>query len=484
MDIYKDIASRTKGDIYIGVVGPVRTGKSTFITRFMERLITPNITDRHSRSRVIDELPQSADGKTIMTTQPHFVPNEAVEVRFGEASARVRLIDCVGYLVDGALGHTESERERMVKTPWSKNELPFTEAAELGTHKVVSEHSTIAIVVTTDGSFTDIPRTSYIAPEERVIGELKENGKPFVIVFNTKTPQSADSLAQAAALKQKYETEVILTDVLNMTDDEINNIMLAILNEFPVKKIEITLPDWLRTLPSSNPLIADLIASVKQKTADSLKMCDCASVFSQNADSEYLDSPVLVNMDMGEGVVRYGIEPKPHLFFKVLTDMSGTEISNEFTLMRYIVEVAANKEKYDKVKDALAQAEVTGYGAVMTLNENVSLDPPEIMKQNGRYGVKLRATAPSMHIVRVDVSTEVSPIVGTEEQSKYMLSEFENNPQALWNTNMFGKTLSMLAHEGLNERLASMSPDLQAKLQRIIYRILNEEKKTLLCLQW
>lgn len=483
MDIYKDIASRTGGDIYVGVVGPVRTGKSTFISNFMQKLVTPNITDAYSRARAVDELPQSADGKTIMTTQPRFVPGEAVEVNFREATCRVRLIDCVGYLVEGALGHTESDRERMVKTPWSKTELPFTQAAELGTHKVVTEHSTIAVVVTCDGSFTGIEREAYIRPEERVIKELKENGKPFAVVYNTTTPSSPKTQSEALLLSEKYGVEVLAVDVLNMGEDEINSIMLAILNEFPVRKVEVTLPDWLRTLPASNPFISEIISGVRQKVVGAVKMRDCSSLFSGCTETEYLFAPVLMNLDMSNGVARYAVNAKQALFYRILSDIGGTDISGEFTLIKYIAQAASNKEKYEKVKDALEQAEATGYGAVMPVESSMSLDPPEIMKQNGRYGVRLRATAPSLHIMRVDVTAEVAPIVGTEEQSKYMLSEFENDPQALWNTNMFGKTLAMLAQEGLNEKLSSMSPDLYAKIQRIIFRILNEDKKTLICLQ-
>jgi len=482
MDIYSDIAERTGGDIYIGVVGPVRTGKSTFISRFMQEFILPVISDENARERAVDELPQSADGKTIMTTQPRFVPAEAVPVDFGGAKARVRLIDCVGYLVEGALGHTENEKERMVKTPWSQTELPFSRAAEIGTNKVVTEHSTVAVVVTTDGSFGEINRSGYLAAEERVVRELKELNKPFVIILNSNEPTSDRALALADALKEKYGCPVMACDVLRLSADDVNLIMGELLKRFPVRKIRIEAPQWMRRLPVSHPVIADIIKRVKEASSLVSVMSDAEKLFEGYTCDGNVRETLIETLDMGKGIVSYRIVPEERLYYRLLGEMAGVEIEDDFQLMDYITEVSKLRDKFERVGIALERAESDGFGIVAPPMEEMEFLPPEIVKQGNRYGVVMKASAPVYHIMKVEVRTEVSPMMGTEEQSRYMLSSFEDNPEELWSTNMFGKSLATVAKDGLTDKVQSIPAELQGKLRRTVGRIINEGKTGMLCL--
>ncbi len=477
--LYEDIAQRTGGDIYVGVVGPVRCGKSTFITQFMQNLVVPNITDKNIKERTIDELPQSADGKTIMTTQPRFIPNKAASIRVGDnIDMNIRMIDCVGYLIEGALGHEEGAKKRLVKTPWSEEEMPFEEAAEFGTQKVIEEHSTIGIVVTTDGSITDIPRSNYVEAEERVVSELVSHNKPFVIVLNSKNPKSEETKKLAVSLKTKYNVPVLPMDVLKLNQTNIDDIFEKILLEFPIKSLKVKMPKWMQALPYDHEIITNVVNEIKKfgENANKIGQIDKTNVaFLESEDFE----PVIVSsIKMGEGKIYFEITPKQQLFYKVLSEQCGMDIIDDFHLISYIKQLAHAKVEYDKIKVALQDVKEKGYGVVMPNAEDMSLEDPEIVKQGSRFGVKLKASAPSLHIMSVDIQTEVNPIVGSQAQSeelvKYLMSEFEQNPKAIWETNMFGKSLSSLVNEGINSKINLMPVEAQRKMRKTLVRINNE----------
>ena len=485
--LYEDIAKRTGGDIYVGVVGPVRCGKSTFITQFMQNLVVPNIEDKNTKQRTIDELPQSADGKTIMTTQPRFVPSKAAAIRVDDkVDMNVRMIDCVGYLIDGALGHEENQKERLVKTPWSDEEMPFEKAAELGTKKVIDEHSTIGIVLTTDGSITDIPRSSYVKAEERVVSELAAQNKPFVVVLNTKLPKSDDAKKLAKSLEAKYGVPVMPMDVLKLNQNNIDEIFEKILLEFPIKSLKIKMPKWMQALSFNHPIISNVVEEVKKfgENANKIGQIDKTNVaFLESDDFE----PVVVSsIKMGEGKVYFEVTPKPGLFYRVLSEQCDTKITDDFHLISYVKQLAHAKAEYDKIKLALADVKEKGYGVVMPNVEDMTLEDPEIVKQGNKFGVKLKASAPSLHIMSVDIETEVNPIVGSQAQSeemvKYMMSEFEQNPKAIWETNMFGKSLSSLVKEGIDSKITLMPVEAQRKMRKTLGRIINEGKGGIICI--
>jgi len=488
-DVYKDIAERTNGDIYVGVVGPVRVGKSTFITKFMENLVVPQISSKHNRERMRDELPQSADGKTIMTTQPKFVPNEAVNIRVGDnIDLNVRLVDCVGYLIDGAEGAVgEKQKPRMVKTPWADREMPFEEAAELGTKKVIVDHSTIGIVMTTDGSIgTDLPRNSYVPAEERVIKELQQLKKPFVIVLNSTVPQSNETKKLASSLSTKYNTPVIPIDCANLTKEDADSIFEKVLFEFPLVSIDVDVNKWLRALPVDNNIIASMIDNIQKLSVNMTKMSDHDKLVKAFEQNEYFSSCALNSVVLGSGKISYTLSARDDLFFKVLSQEGGVAINDEFDLMSNLKEMATAKKSYDKLRSALSEVGQNGYGVVTPSLDDMKLEEPQIFKQGSRFGVKLRASAPSLHIMQVDIQSEVSSMVGTEQQSeelvKYLLSEFESNPKGIWETNMFGKSLHSLVGEGLNNKLMSMPEDTQRKMRRSLSRIVNEGKGGVICI--
>lgn len=485
-DIYKDIAKRSGGDVYLGVVGPVRTGKSTFITNFVNKLIVPNIVNEFAKERTIDELPQSADGSNIMTTQPKFVPNEAVAVNINDTEFKVRLIDCVGYMVSGAKGFEDDDKPRKVKTPWSDTEMPFEEAAEYGTKKVITDHSNIAVVITCDGSFTGIDRKSYEESEERVIHTLKEYNKPFVVIYNTTEVNSPKVLEECDRLKQKYSVAVLPIDVAKLSDENIVEIFDNLLQEFPLKNILVKLPTWMEALDFNNKIISELVGELSSVCQNVLKIGDfklSKPLFENSENFEPLqDSKVL----LGEGNIALTVAPRNNLFYKVLSQQCGMQIDNEFSLVSHLKDLAHAKREYDKLKDALEKVQETGYGVVSPNLEEMRLEDPEIVKQGSKFGVKLKASAPSLHIMKIDVDAEVNPIVGTEQQSeelvKYLLSEFENNPQGIWDTEMFGKSLHELVNEGLTNKILAMPQNAQNKMRKTLGRIVNEGKGGVICI--
>ena len=487
-DIYQDIAVRTGGDIYIGVVGPVRTGKSTFIKNFMELLVLPNIENDYRRERSVDELPQSAGGRTIMTTEPKFVPNEAVNISLnGNIKLKTRLVDCVGYLVNGALGSMEEDAPRMVKTAWSQDEMPFEQAAEIGTKKVITEHSTVGMVITTDGSITEISREEYIIAEERVVNELKELNKPFVMILNSRNPNSIECQNLAKNLEKKYKTQVIPMSCENMNLDDLNNIFEKLLYEFSVDRVNINLPRWVNGLPLENELKYSLFTTVKDVFKDIDKIIDVKEKYKLLLENnENIENVNIGEIDLGKGVVRIDVALKDSLFYDVLSDMTGTNIKNEEELFSSIIEFSKVKKEYDKMAYALHEVYERGYGIVNPGIDDLILEEPEIVKQGSKYGVKLRAKAPSIHMLKIDTETEVSPIVGSERQSedlvKYLLSEFEENPKKIWESNIFGKSLHELVNEGLQNKLARMPEDAQGKLRDTIERIVNEGSGGLICI--
>ena len=487
VSIYKDIAARTGGDIYIGVVGPVRTGKSTFIKQFMDKLVLPNISEEYQKERANDEIPQSSSGRTIMTTEPKFIPEKGVQINIDNSSAmNVRLIDCVGYIVPSALGYIEGDQPRMVMTPWFEEPIPFNMAAEIGTRKVINEHSTIGLVITTDGSISDIPRSEYEEAEERVIEELKGINKPFIILLNCMYPESEESTALAARLTEKYGVPVQPINCLELDEDGIKKILSRILFEFPIKEICINFPRWINSLPLEHWLRTDLTETIKKSAECMHHIRDINCFETAFNDSKNVDGVSVESIDLGSGSATVMIKINNSLFYKVLAETTGLVINDEQELMDSIKDLALTKKAYSKVKDALDEVEATGYGIIMPEIEDLKLEEPEIMKQGGRYGVRLRASAPSIHLMKANITTEVSPIVGSEKQSEdlvmYLLSEFEENPVKIWDSNIFGKSLHELVNEGLHTKLSRMPADARMHIQETIERVINEGCNGLVCI--
>lgn len=485
--LYQDIAQRTDGDIYVGVVGPVRTGKSTFIKRFMDLLVIPNIDNEYKRERAQDELPQSAGGRTIMTTEPKFVPNEAVGITVGDnIKLNVRLVDCVGYLVNNAIGYLEDDMPRMVKTPWNTEEIPFEEAAEIGTRKVIKEHSTIGVLVTTDGSVTDIPREDYICAEERVVKELKELNKPFIIVLNSSEPESDYTRSLAEKLQEKYDAQVVPTDCENLSRDKIDEIFGRVLYEFPIDRVNISFPRWVDGLPEDHWLKEELYDEIKNTFKDVSILKQIDNRITNLQDTDVISNSVINEIQLGTGSINITINLLDNLFYKVLTEISKVPITNEGELFSTMISFANVKKEYDKIAIALQEVNTKGYGIVSPSIDELILEEPEMVKQGSRYGVKLRAKAPSIHMIRADIETEVSPIVGSEKQSQelveYLLSEFESDPKKIWESNIFGKSLHELVNEGLQTKLLKMPEDAQEKLQETLERIINEGSGGLICI--
>lgn len=486
-DIYNDISTRTGGEIFVGVVGPVRTGKSTFITRFMENFVIPNIGNKLHKQIATDEMPQSADGKTIMTTQPKFVPANAVKVQFkNKSTANVRLVDCVGYFVDGASGLNEDDKPRMLRTPWSEDEIPFEKAAEIGTEKVIKEYSTIGIMITTDGSFGEIPRSNYVKAEEKTVKQLKKCGKPFIIVVNSKNPDSEAAAKVADELEEKFGVTTVIVDAFNMNAEKISEIMEKVLMEFPLYSFNVDIPDWLRVLSENDEIISGMLKRVKEASGKMRKMRDFTVFSDEFSDNEYFDSPVTKEIKLGEGVSDFNLECKNGLYYKVLSQECGEEINDDYELLTYIKTFSQSKKKFAKIKDALEKAENDGYGVVVPTSDEMNLEEPVLVKQGGRYGVKLKASAPSLHIMKVDVATEVSPIVGTEKQGEdlidFIMNKFKDDPSKIWQTDMFGKSLQDLVNEGVSGKINAMPKDAQNKMRKTATRIVNENKGGLICI--
>jgi len=486
-NIYQDIATRTQGDIYVGVVGFVRTGKSSFIKRFMDTLVLPKIDSDYLRERANDELPQSAAGRTIMTTEPKFIPEEAINIKLDDNAAfNVRLIDCVGYIVPSSLGYIENDTPRMVKTPWYDEEVPFNMAAEMGTHKVIGEHSTIGVVVTTDGSISDIARDEYEEAEERVISELKEIKKPFIILLNCMYPTSATAQELAKRLEEKYDSPVMPVNCLEMNEDEISQIMQKLLFEFPVKEICIDLPKWMTALAQDHWLKNSLYSLIQESCQKISKIRDVKYLADDIAGNEYVELATTKNIDLGTGSSKIFVAMNGNLLYKIMSETTGMDIQDENELMGIMINLAQRAKEYEKIEGALKEVEATGYGIVMPSIDELTLEEPEIMKQGGRYGVRLRASAPSIHMMKADITTEVSPIVGTERQSEelvmYLLQEFEENPAKIWESNIFGKSLHSLVNEGLHNKLFRMPADARMKLQETVERIINEGCSGLICI--
>lgn len=456
-NVYKDIKARTNGEIYIGVVGPVRTGKSTFIKRFMDLIVIPNIEDVHSRERAIDELPQSAQGKTVMTTEPKFIPKEAVDIQvLGDVDLSVRMIDCVGYMVEGALGHTENEQERLVKTPWFDYEIPFTQAAELGTKKVINDHSTIGIVVTCDGSFGEIPRDNYVVPEERTIEELKRIGKPFVVLLNSNHPLSEDTKLLSEKLSEKYDVMVMPINCEQLKKEDINKILSNVLSVFPITEISFYLPKWIEMFPRDHYIKKSIIETAKEMLRK-LRLMKDVNDENCKVDNPYINEFKVDKMVMEDGSVRMIVDIDNRFYYDIISEMTGIPVSGEYEFMKMIKELAARKQEYEKVSSACEQVKHKGYGVVSPSQNEIVIEEPQVIRHGNKYGVKIKANAPSVHMIQANIETEIAPIVGTEEQAldliAYMKEQAQTSPEGIWETNIFGKTMKQLVDEGIASKI-------------------------------
>ncbi len=485
--LYRDMAARTGGDIYLGVVGPVRTGKSTFIKRFMDVLVLPNMEEGVRRERATDELPQSAAGRTIMTTEPKFIPEQAAQITLdGVSNTRVRLIDCVGYIIPSALGYIEENQPRMVKTPWYEEEIPFNMAAEEGTRRVITDHSTVGLVITTDGSITDLPREEYAVAEERVVRELKELGKPFTVLLNAVDPYAPTTVQMAKELTDAYGVPVVPINCQTMTEKEILQVLEAILSQFPICQVGLVLPRWLMRLERTHPVRCAVMDTAKAACDDVRRVGQVGEIVRALRHCEHVEAAMLDEVDMGSGVATLTVTLRPELFYGILSETTGLDIPDEGALMAGMIEMAAIRKKYEKIRAALEQAEQTGYGIVMPDMEEMTLEEPQIIRQSGRYGVRLRASAPSIHLMKAQIETEVSPIVGTERQSEelvsYLLGQFEEEPTKIWDSNIFGTSLYGLVNEGLHNKLLHMPEEARLKLKETVERIINEGCNGLICI--
>ncbi|MBQ5802376.1 MAG: stage IV sporulation protein A [Clostridia bacterium] len=490
-DIYDDIARLSGGDIHIGIVGPVRTGKSTFLSRFMQTMVIPYMADDSKIKEALDEMPQAGSGKTVMTTEPKFVPAEGAPIRFsgkeeGKAEVSVRLIDCVGYLVQGALGTEEEGAPRLVKTVWSADPMPFEKAAELGTKKVICDHSTVAVLVTADGTFADLAREAYISAEERVCTELKNAKKPFVIVLNSAHPEEDSAKKLRASIEEKYQVPCILLSAEQAGESEFSAVLERLLFEFPLKEISFRLPDWMQALPQDSPLLSSVLEKLKCAAKKATKLRDYTSFESVFGEEDKVENPIALAVLPAEGKVEYEIAAKDGVFYEVLSKECGEEITGEYALMSYCKSLSRAKAEYRKLKDALLEVQEKGYGVVIPKMEDMTLEEPQLVKKGGACALKIRANAPSLHIMRVDVSTDITPVVGNEEQSKemaqYLKTAYEEDPSRVWETNVFGKTLHSLIAEELGDKITAMPEDTRKKMRKTVTRIVNEGKGGVLCI--
>ncbi len=479
VDIFKDIAERTGGDIYFGVVGAVRTGKSTFIKKFMELVVIPNIENESDRQRAQDELPQSAAGRTIMTTEPKFVPNQAVSIEVDEGlEVNIRLVDCVGYTVPGAKGYEDENGPRMINTPWYEEPIPFHEAAEIGTRKVIQEHSTIGVVITTDGTIGEIPRRDYIEAEERVVNELKEVGKPFIMIINTVQPYHPDTEQLRQSLSEEYDIPVIAMSVESLRETDVYNVLREALFEFPVLEVNVNLPSWVMVLNEGHWLRQSYQEAVQETVKDIKRLRDVDRVVWQFSQYEFIDRASLAGIDMGQGVAEIDLYAPDELYDQILKEVVGVEIRGKDHLLKLMLDLSHAKVEYDQVADALRMVKQTGYGVAAPALADMSLDEPEIIRHGSRFGVKLKAVAPSIHMIKVDVESTFEPIIGTEKQSeelvRYLMQDFEDDPLSIWNSDIFGRSLSSIVREGIQAKLSLMPENARYKLKETLERIINE----------
>lgn len=484
-DIYRDIQARTNGEIYLGIVGPVRTGKSTFIKRFMDLLVLPKMENDHSRERTRDELPQSASGRTIMTTEPKFVPKEAAEISLlDDVNVKVRLIDCVGYMVEGASGHMENEEERKVKTPWFEYEIPFTKAASIGTQKVIHDHATIGIVITTDGSICELKRDGYMAAEEKTIKELQAIGKPFIVLVNSKKPYGDEAKRVAEELKEKYQVTTMTVNCEQLREEDIHRIMEKVLFEFPISEVQFYIPKWVEMLPTEHKIKADLIYHMKEILKNMSEIKDAVAGL-EKRESDYIEEIKLEQIEMDTGCVRIRVQIPERYYYEMLSDMTGMDICGEYELVRTMKEMAVMKQEYDEVKDAMESVKMKGYGVVHPKREEIQMDEPTIIKQGNKYGVRIRSEAPSIHMIRANIETEIAPIVGSEEQANDLVRYIKENSEeegGVWTTNIFGKSIEDLVTDGMRNKIMMINDESQMKLQDTMQKIVNDSNGGMVCI--
>lgn len=484
-DVYKDINKRTNGEIYLAVVGPVRTGKSTFIKRFMDLMVIPEIKDENVKERTLDELPQSATGTTIMTTEPKFIPKEAAKIEISpDTVVSVRLIDCVGYMVKGATGHVENDVERMVKTPWFDYDIPFTKAAEIGTKKVINEHSTIGVVITTDGSFGDIGRENYIEPEERTINQLKNLGKPFVVLLNSQKPFAKETMQLAEEISRKNDVTVLPINCAQLKQEEIHKILETVLYEFPISTISFRIPKWVEMLDEEHYFKKNIIDSIKHVILGMKKVKDTKEI--NNIQSDYIRQSRIDKTDLSNGNIDVNLVMDDNHYYNVLSDLTGTEINNEYNLIHALKNYAVLKDEYSKLENAMANVNFKGYGVVTPSKEEILLEEPEIIKNGNKYGIKIKAKAPSIHMIKTEVLTEIAPIVGNEEQAKdlieYIKENGEKSENGIFETNIFGKSIEQIVEEGIRNKLEKLSDETQDKLKSTLEKITNESNGGVICI--
>ena len=484
-DIYRDIDARTNGEIYMGVVGPVRTGKSTFIKRFMDLMVLPNMTNNSSKERARDELPQSASGKTVMTAEPKFVPNEAAEIVLtDEIKVKVRLIDCVGYMVDGAVGHMENGEERKVKTPWFEQEIPFTKAASIGTQKVIRDHSTIGIVITTDGSIGDLNREDYLLAEETTIKELQSIGKPFVVLVNSTKPYGTEVQKVVHSLQDKYGVTAMSVNCEQLREEDIHKIMKTVLLEFPVSEVLFRIPKWIEMLDNTHKIKKELIQYIKKLMSNLREMKDATKVIVKPSDT-CIQEIKMNNMELSTGTISIDLEVEDCYYYEMLSDLSGADISNEYELIHFMREMSTVKKEYDGIKDAFQSVKQKGYGMVSPGVSDIKLEEPELIKQGNKYGVKIHSEAPSIHMIRANIETEIAPIVGSEQQAQDLIAYINKEAkteQGIWNTNIFGKSIEDLVMEGMRNKLMMINDESQEKLQDTMQKIVNDSSGGMVCI--
>lgn len=485
-EIIKNIAYRTGGDIYLGVVGAVRTGKSTFIKKVVESLVVPNIDDEYERKRTLDEIPQSSGGKTIMTIEPKFVPNNVAKIKVDDMTCNMRLVDCVGYVIDNAKGYEDEDGPRMVKTPWYNEEIPFVEAAEIGTEKVIKDHSTIGIIVTTDGSFGEFTRDDYVSSEEKVVNELQGINKPFIIVLNSANPTSSDTLSLASEMKDKYKVPVLPMDVINMNEAEVTDILREALYEFPILEVNVDIPEWIGVLNPNHYVKKAYIEKIKESVVEVNKLRDAVMITNHFEDSEYIKSSYMSEVDPKTGIITITLDAPDELFETVLNEMIDVDISNKANLLSMFQEYKESREDYEQFKVALKMVKTTGYGVASPTLKDMKLDKPEVTKQGSRYGIKLKATAPSIHMIRVDVESSFEPIIGTEAQSKelieHLMKDSKDDPSSVWSSEIFGRSLDMIVQEGIQSKIAMMPENVRYKFQTTMSKVVNKGSNNLIAI--